>query len=297
MKRFKNILVGVDLSYGDRLVSDRVGDPTQQAIDTAIAVAKVSGAELCFVYTLDVDAATERLIEEQGEGESTVVDQADKALGKIVAMVNEKGITASARVNIGRSWQKIIQVVQNFGHDLVIVGTREPGPIKRILMGTTAMRLLRRCPCPVLVTKPKHEIVKSVLVAHDMTPVGALAAELASSISELTGAELHVMHALEQVGYQEVRHESVFAHHDEIRKQIESDIAGREASVHLTDDDPSQAVLDAIEKYQIDIVVMGTIARAGFSALLIGNTAERILPQLSCSVLAVKPEGFESGIE
>ena len=67
--------------------------------------------------------------------------------------------------------------------------------------------------------------------------------------------------------------------------------------MHITDDSPDHAVIEAIEKYDVDIVVMGTIEESGIRGLLIGNTAERILPQLSCSVLAVKPEGFESGVE
>ena len=297
MKRFQKILVGVDLAAGDRLVSDRYNDPTRQAISVSLALAQVSGAEICFFYAIDVDAAAERMIEEQADSDWSILDQAEKVLGKIIALANEKGITATSRVVIGRSWQKIIQEVQGRGHDLVIVGTRDPGLLKRILMGTTAMRLLRRCPCPVLVVKPGKEILKSVLVAHDMSPVGALATELAGSIAELTRAELHVLHSLKHAQYEDVPLEFSRPQVSEVELRIEASLLGREANVHLTDEDPSQAILDAIDKYKADILVMGTIARAGFSELFIGNTAERILPLLSCSVLAVKPDGFESGIE
>jgi len=37
---------------------------------------------------------------------------------------------------------------------------------------------------------------------------------------------------------------------------------------------------------------MGTVNRAGIAGLLIGNTAEKVLRQVDCSTLAVKPEGF-----
>ncbi len=37
---------------------------------------------------------------------------------------------------------------------------------------------------------------------------------------------------------------------------------------------------------------MGTVSRTGVAGLLIGNTAERILRQVDCSVLTVKPDGF-----
>jgi universal stress protein E len=39
-----------------------------------------------------------------------------------------------------------------------------------------------------------------------------------------------------------------------------------------------------------DLVVMGTVARAGIAGMLIGNTAERVLRKLRCSVLIVKPD-------
>ena len=42
---------------------------------------------------------------------------------------------------------------------------------------------------------------------------------------------------------------------------------------------------------------MGTVARGGFQRFLVGNTAERILPELPCSVLAVKPTDFVCPIE
>ena len=38
-------------------------------------------------------------------------------------------------------------------------------------------------------------------------------------------------------------------------------------------------------------------AHAGITGLVSGNTAERILKQIDCSILAVKPEGFSSPLE
>lgn len=45
-------------------------------------------------------------------------------------------------------------------------------------------------------------------------------------------------------------------------------------------------------KFQVDCVVMGTVARTGLLGLFMGNTAETIPDQLECSVLAIKPPGF-----
>jgi nucleotide-binding universal stress UspA family protein len=52
--------------------------------------------------------------------------------------------------------------------------------------------------------------------------------------------------------------------------------------------------LDHIERYDVELLVMGTVAREGIPGLITGNTAERLLPHIPCLVLAVKLEGFTS---
>ena len=48
---------------------------------------------------------------------------------------------------------------------------------------------------------------------------------------------------------------------------------------------------------RVDLVVMGTVARTGVPGLFIGNTAEAILNQVQCSVLAAKPDGFVTPVQ
>jgi nucleotide-binding universal stress UspA family protein len=52
-----------------------------------------------------------------------------------------------------------------------------------------------------------------------------------------------------------------------------------------------------IDKLQADLVIMGTVARAGIAGLLIGNTAEAVFEQVECSLLAVKPPEFVSPVK
>ena len=44
-------------------------------------------------------------------------------------------------------------------------------------------------------------------------------------------------------------------------------------------------------------MVMGTVCRTGVAGFFIGNTAENVLHQVNCSVLAVKPQGFVSPVK
>lgn len=45
-----------------------------------------------------------------------------------------------------------------------------------------------------------------------------------------------------------------------------------------------------------DIVIMGAVSRSGLRRVFIGNTAERVLGDLSCDVLVVKPKRFKAPV-
>ena len=65
---------------------------------------------------------------------------------------------------------------------------------------------------------------------------------------------------------------------------------------HLPKGDPSEVVPRLARTLRVDLIVMGTVARTGIPGLIIGNTAESILSDIDCSLLAVKPEGFVTPI-
>lgn len=51
------------------------------------------------------------------------------------------------------------------------------------------------------------------------------------------------------------------------------------------------------DEMEADLLVMGTVCRTGIAGFFIGNTAESLIPDATCSVLALKPDGFVSPVE
>ena len=51
------------------------------------------------------------------------------------------------------------------------------------------------------------------------------------------------------------------------------------------------------KEIDVDLIVMGTLSRTGIAGLFIGNTAEKILYRVNCSVLAIKPDGFNTPVK
>jgi nucleotide-binding universal stress UspA family protein len=209
------------------------------------------------------------------------------------------------------------------GYDLLIKSAENPSYLDRVF-GSDDMHLLRKCPCPVWLThsveKPNYQCI---LAAVDFDPeepdiveqsLNQQILELASSLALSDFATLHLVHAWEAPGERTVRSwsdnpevaamgyvESVRSSHqrelDRLGEQLKARL-GTEAydylspRFHLRRGPAARIIPETAEQLQADLVVMGTVARTGIAGLLIGNTAETILEQLKCSVLAIKPPGF-----
>ncbi|MEX0818195.1 MAG: universal stress protein, partial [Pirellulaceae bacterium] len=304
--RFKNILVGVDLSQGERIVSAELPPPTAEAVERALWLAKMNSARVTFFYALDISPAAQRTIEASGKGEDSVVAEAKDVLNRLVTRAAADGIAAGMDVRFGKSWRQMIERVFQDGHDLVVAGTRHLGALKSFLVGSTGMKLLRKCPCPVWITQPQPEShIKSILVAHCLRTVGDIAMELGCSMAQLHGAELHVLHSLEfpeldtalpaRISAEKAA-ESRLNAEQHIESQLSNYQFTHPPQVHIVTDPPDFAVLEEVQQHHIELAVMGTIARTGIRGLITGNTAEKLLPRIPCSVLAVKPPGFSSPV-
>lgn len=227
----------------------------------------------------------------------------------------------------GKCFLEVIRAVLRDGHDLVIKPAENPDFMER-LFGSDDMHLLRKCPCPVwLIKADEKPNYRCIMAALDFDP-GEQASieqgpnpqiiELATSLAGLDFTELHFVHAwnapgemlfqvwsdtpeTSSVSYTEgerARHQAVMDALDHAIHERVGDKAYDYLSpqFHLRQG-PAPRVIPAMAKQlQADLVVMGTLGRTGISGLIIGNTAEAILDQLTCSVLAIKPPGFVSPV-
>jgi nucleotide-binding universal stress UspA family protein len=84
---------------------------------------------------------------------------------------------------------------------------------------------------------------------------------------------------------------------EELVANLRSKLAGSDAErfepeIHLVKGDPSSAIPSELERLEADLLLMGTISRRGVTGFLLGNTAEKILERVRCSIAVTKPEGF-----
>ena len=297
----RKVLVGVDVASPED--TDALGllpPSTLEAVELSREIGRDTGAEILYFSVIDELADV---------AESSDVQQ---ILDQLQSDASGQGVNASTKQVEGRAWLEIVREVLRGGHDLVLIGSRNHRTRERLL-GTTGTKLLRKCPSAVWVARPDtNKEVQTVVVADDLTDVGGRAVELGVSAARLLEARLLIVHAVQYPLEHSLRRSGCPQEElDEHRRQQE-ELAERAISEHLSQTDartlshgvqiavtsgpPDVVIENAIAEHTADLLVMGTIARTGIPGLLVGNTAERLLPQVSCSVLAIKPEGFESPV-
>ena len=296
MKRFQRVLVAIDLASGDSLVSDELVPPSQEAVNQAIWLASHSGAEILFFYALEISERARRLIDEDDNLSLNVLGHAEGVLHGLVERAKSEGVTSEHRVVFGKGWVEILRQVHDGKHDLVISGTRHQSRIRGAFLGSTGMKLLRKCACPVWITQPyKHRKLTSIVAATDFSLVCDFALDLAASLAELNGTKLHIVHALSlsdeaamrRAGMTEAdinqyrRHAEQHAQ-DEMQRLLARESVRAlptEPTIHIEAGAADKVILQQAEAQSADLLAMGTLARSGLSGVLMGNTAERLLPQ------------------
>ena len=135
---------------------------------------------------------------------SAVGQETHARLAAICEQLRSQGVSALEKVLVGRPAIEITREVLRSGHDVVIrtaQGHRENK--EKAFFGTTAIRLMRKCPCPVWVVDPDEtDRFDRILAAvdpmtddTDHTKLNAEVLDLAADLAAWEGGELHVAHA------------------------------------------------------------------------------------------------------
>ena len=125
---------------------------------------------------------------------------------------------------------------------------------------------------------PAATSIQEILIATDFSDAADAALRLAVEHARRFGARLHLLHVLHP-GEVEITRLIAAAAAE----------AGPDVPVVVTSarGDPATEILRYAGSHAIDLVVVGTHGRSGFSRLLLGSVADRVVRNAACPVLAV----------
>lgn len=302
MRKFENILAAVDTRHSNTVVLDQAAELARRFGSRITLVDVLPDFPWLIDATMpDVEDVRRRL------GEQKLV-----RLKQLAKPLQESGLNVTPHVLYGQSSVELTKQVVKNRHDLLIRLAKGYDSARKGSYGGTAQRLLRQCPCAVwLLTADADPHPQRIVAAVNTSSDDPIDAQLnnavvdaACSIGEQFQSQISVVHVwamwddkhlLPHLGRQQLE-DFRKATEDQTRDLFQQFVESKTSTVRpeLLHGDTAESIASFVDEHESDLLVMGTVARSWLAGALVGNTAERILNQLHCSLLALKPDSFQS---
>lgn len=219
----------------------------------------------------------------------------------------------NCHVSSGAAYQEICELAREIKADLIVLATRGHTGLKRVLLGSTAERVVRLAPCPVLVVRQKKQKsraatrrgarqsefnVRKILVPVDFSQcslAGAMHAALLAKTLEATVCFIHVLYPPSTVFVDQVIGE--ISQRDELERAdarfnmeafMKLDfLRGIKSESEIRVGYPIDEICAESSRPDIDWVVTSTHGRTGFNRMLLGSVAEHVVRYAACPVMVV----------
>ncbi|WP_157265676.1 universal stress protein [Azohydromonas aeria] len=284
MTALASILAATDLSA-----------PSRQAAERAARLAHETGAALHLLHVLP-GGALQELRQWLGAGhaaEEQLRQDAGHRLHELAGRLQARHPVAVHLVEgVGTVVEEIDRQAALHDAQLLVLGARGAGYLRRVLLGTTSERLLRRTTRPVLVVRqPPHEPYRQALVALDFSPWSLPSLALARRAAP--HAHLVLCTAFEVPFEEKLRFAGVDAAAVEhYRAQARLGAHSRlDALAHgaglkrgqwtpcVVEGDASLRIVEQAQEQDCDLVVLGKHGQSAAEELLLGSVTRHVLSE------------------
>jgi nucleotide-binding universal stress UspA family protein len=237
-----------------------------------------------------------------------VLKLAETQLNRLAKREMQSKAKAQTTVREGKAFDEIAKLAGERDIDLIVIATRGHTGLKRAWLGSTAERVVRHAPCPVL-TVPSQKAVsrerkvprfrlKRIVVPIDCSETSVQALPYANAIADEFGVEIILLHVMEPFGSQQAREHT----HDAVAEGEDEDLAeacltrlGQEAlnrshrvRTAVRHGVPYKEITRAATGLDADLILLTTRGYTGLKNVLLGSTAERVVRHADCQVMVVR---------
>ena len=145
---FERIVVGIDES-----------EPSDAAVQTVLELPSEDRRQV-FFYSVAGTRDDER-------------EQAQRVVGKAIALANARGISAKGSVIDGSPDEALIAAAQQQAADLIVLGSHGRRGLQRLFLGSVAEHVVRNAPLPVLVVRTRESVPVASALAAEPEPSSA----------------------------------------------------------------------------------------------------------------------------
>jgi len=239
------------------------------------------------------------------EFKRSVLEEARDLADEARAVLVRRELSVETDVVVGDPRAEIVRLADEWRADLIVLGARGLGRIKRLLLGSVSLAVARHASCPVLVVKGRPRKLTSVLVAMDGSEDSFRAARFLQSLVLPRRTKVRLLSVVEPLRYPTTAPGAVRGQLLRMIKEVEAERRGEldkvlERAAAQLDDKltrvtrstptgaPADEIMAAANDYDTDLVVVGSRGRGGMARLLLGSVSEKVLRDARCPVLIVK---------
>ena len=286
------------------------------ALDYAVWLAKQFRAAIHLVHVYPPDEAS------SVPGAAHLLLQSAEAIERLneeLTGIHRKHVPTfcpeNCHIRGGRSYEEIVRVAREIGADLIVLSTRGHSGLKHLLLGSTAERVVRNAPCPVLVARKRKQrlkatreafAIRTILVPTDFSQCSLAGTEYAAFLAKKLNATLRLFHAIYPYtnyvfvdragvrlsGLAEAMEETARQEMDAL-KQMDF-LRGLPVETELLPGHAVDEICAAGGEPDVDLIVTSTHGRTGLKHALIGSVAEHVVRYAERAVLVVPSRHAES---
>ena len=296
--KIEKILVPLDFSLA-----------SMEALDYAVSMARRFRAAIHLVHVYPPDEAS------SVPGAGHLLFQSAEAVERIneeLMGIHRKHAPAfrpeNCHVRRGRAYEEIVRLAREIDADLIALSTRGHSGLKHLLLGSTAERVVRSAPCPVLVARKRKQrskanreafAIRTILAPTDFSQCSLAGTEYAAFLARTLAAKLRFFHAMYPYtnyvfvdragvrlsGLAEAMEETARQEMDAL-KQMDF-LRGLSVQTEILPGHAVDEICAAAGERGVDLIVTSTHGRTGLKHALIGSVAEHVVRYAQCPVLVV----------
>jgi nucleotide-binding universal stress UspA family protein len=285
--------------WGPILAATDFSAAARRAVERAARLAHECGAPLSLMHVLP-GGALQDLRQWLGSGSAIEQQLHDDARQQLQQLAGE--LQAARRVPVrsveaaGSALDEIVREAEALDAALLVLGARGQGFLRRLVLGSTAERLLRRTTRPLLVVRQAvHGSYQRVLLALDFSPWSQAAVALARRVAPQ--AQLVLLHAWEvpfeaKLRFAGVEAATIERYRGQARTEAMRRLCELAGAAGLTPGHwtpclvEGEASLAIVEHEQnCDLVVLGKHGRSVTEDLLLGSVTQHVLAEGQADVL------------
>lgn len=288
------------------LIATDFSDAATDAIREAAHRAQACGARLVALHVVQNYAAIHPLFPQRSQADvSREIELAsglnDRLREAVTAASSLPDGAFDTAVEFDEPYAGIVRKAEAIDAQLVVVANRGHSGIRRLLLGSVAERVVRAAHVPVLVVR-RRQATGRLLAATDLSDPAYVALERAAREAnelKLAATALHCVEAgasllpalsafgpVPPVPDAETLEELRAVTLDLLRQQLERVGFQAEAVVEVAPR-ADGAILEAAERLDVELIVVGCHGRTGLTRITLGSVSESIVRHAHCNVLAV----------